>query len=164
MQATKKGITRGITICAAILAKKFLKWHWTEVSTVPTATERSLTADALFAALPGQAISPATGPIRFPNDFGKSKKKCIKNGEKGKYIAFFQAFTNTHAPVEVLREKYEEASPRKELSAYPLPRGLTAFPMMSSNIWRNSMKERTCGWNWAFKPSMNGRQTDQQGP
>lgn len=28
---------------------------------------------------------------------------------EGKYIAYFQAFTNTHAPVEVLREKYEAA-------------------------------------------------------
>lgn len=27
----------------------------------------------------------------------------------GQYIAYFQAFTNTHAPVEVLREKYETA-------------------------------------------------------
>lgn len=27
--------------------------------------------------------------------------------KNGKYIAFFQAFTNTHAPVSVLREKYE---------------------------------------------------------
>ena len=26
---------------------------------------------------------------------------------EGQYIAYFQAFTNTHAPVEVLREKYE---------------------------------------------------------
>ena len=26
---------------------------------------------------------------------------------EGKYIAYFQAFTNTHAPVEVLKEKYE---------------------------------------------------------
>ena len=29
--------------------------------------------------------------------------------QDGKYIAYFQAFTNTHAPVEVLREKYEAA-------------------------------------------------------
>ena len=26
---------------------------------------------------------------------------------EGQYIAYFQAFTNTHAPVEVLKEKYE---------------------------------------------------------
>jgi hypothetical protein len=29
---------------------------------------------------------------------------------EGKYIAYFQAFTNTHAPVEVLKEKYEPTS------------------------------------------------------
>ncbi|MCT8977510.1 TIGR01212 family radical SAM protein [Clostridium sp. CX1] len=28
---------------------------------------------------------------------------------EGKYIAYFQAYTNTYAPVEVLRQKYEEA-------------------------------------------------------
>ncbi len=26
-----------------------------------------------------------------------------------KYIAYFQAYTNTYAPVNILREKYEEA-------------------------------------------------------
>ena len=38
---------------------------------------------------------------------------CVKIVEKkiksGKYIAYFQAFTNTYAPVEILRQKYEEA-------------------------------------------------------
>ena len=29
--------------------------------------------------------------------------------KSGKYIAYFQAFTNTYAPVEILRQKYEEA-------------------------------------------------------
>ena len=29
--------------------------------------------------------------------------------ENGKYIAYFQAFTNTYAPVEILRAKYSEA-------------------------------------------------------
>lgn len=39
--------------------------------------------------------------------FEKIKKKMHKKWKEGKYIAYFQAFTNTHAPVEVLREKYE---------------------------------------------------------
>ena len=46
-----------------------------------------------------------------------SKTSQIENGKKrvkkkikdGKYIAYFQAFTNTYAPVETLRQKYEEA-------------------------------------------------------
>ena len=37
------------------------------------------------------------------------KKKVEKKIKSGKYIAYFQAFTNTYAPVEILRQKYEEA-------------------------------------------------------
>lgn len=32
-----------------------------------------------------------------------------KKIKSGKYIAYFQAFTNTYAPVEILRAKYSEA-------------------------------------------------------
>ena len=32
-----------------------------------------------------------------------------KKWKKGKYIAYFQAYTNTYAPVDILRKKYEEA-------------------------------------------------------
>ena len=49
-------------------------------------------------------------------DFAESKEMSIteqiESGKKiksGKYIAYFQAFTNTYAPVEMLRQKYEEA-------------------------------------------------------
>ncbi len=37
------------------------------------------------------------------------KKRVEKKIKSGKYIAYFQAFTNTYAPIEVLREKYFEA-------------------------------------------------------
>lgn len=37
------------------------------------------------------------------------KKRVEKKIKNGKYIAYFQAFTNTYAPIEVLREKYYEA-------------------------------------------------------
>ena len=37
------------------------------------------------------------------------KKRVAKKVKSGKYIAYFQAFTNTYAPVEVLRRKFEEA-------------------------------------------------------
>ncbi|KGM97155.1 hypothetical protein Z968_04630 [Clostridium novyi A str. 4552] len=37
-------------------------------------------------------------------------KEMMKNKwKKGKYIAYFQAYTNTYAPIEKLRRKYEEA-------------------------------------------------------
>ena len=40
----------------------------------------------------------------------ESGKKIVEKKIKiGKYIAYFQAFTNTYAPVEILRAKYSEA-------------------------------------------------------
>lgn len=41
--------------------------------------------------------------------FEDIKKIMREKWKNGKYIAYFQAYTNTYAPVEVLREKYEEA-------------------------------------------------------
>ena len=41
--------------------------------------------------------------------FEDIKTMMAKKWKTGKYIAYFQAYTNTYAPVEVLREKYEEA-------------------------------------------------------
>lgn len=40
---------------------------------------------------------------------GKGKKRLAAKITDGKYIAYFQAFTNTYAPVEELRKKYMEA-------------------------------------------------------
>ncbi|MFL6518355.1 MAG: TIGR01212 family radical SAM protein [Bacillus sp. (in: firmicutes)] len=39
--------------------------------------------------------------------FNEIKEKMHTKWKDGKYMAYFQAFTNTHAPVDVLREKYE---------------------------------------------------------
>lgn len=38
-----------------------------------------------------------------------AKKWVEKKNRSGKYIAYFQSFTNTYAPAEILREKYLEA-------------------------------------------------------
>ncbi|MED4401271.1 TIGR01212 family radical SAM protein [Metabacillus fastidiosus] len=39
--------------------------------------------------------------------FNDIKEKMHKKWKDGKYMAYFQAYTNTHAPVHILREKYE---------------------------------------------------------
>lgn len=58
---------------------------------------------------------------RGAGDFAGDRKKSIteqfedikqmmnKKWKCGKYIAYFQAYTNTYAPIKVLREKYQEA-------------------------------------------------------
>lgn len=42
--------------------------------------------------------------------FYEIKDKMHKKWKDGKYIVYFQAYTNTHAPVEVLREKFESVA------------------------------------------------------
>lgn len=39
----------------------------------------------------------------------QAKKRVENKCKSGKYIAYFQSFTNTYAPVEVLRQRYLEA-------------------------------------------------------
>lgn len=39
--------------------------------------------------------------------FSKIKERMHEKWKNGKYIAYFQAFSNTYAPVEVLKEKFE---------------------------------------------------------
>ena len=41
--------------------------------------------------------------------FQDVKTMMAKKWKSGKYIAYFQAYTNTYAPVDVLQKKYEEA-------------------------------------------------------
>ncbi|MBN1040536.1 TIGR01212 family radical SAM protein [Clostridium botulinum] len=43
------------------------------------------------------------------NQFNNVKTMMANKWKSGKYIAYFQAYTNTYAPVEELRQKYEEA-------------------------------------------------------
>lgn len=45
----------------------------------------------------------------IPVQFEKIKVKMHEKWKTGKYIAFFQAYTNTHAPLPVLKEKFEAA-------------------------------------------------------
>lgn len=47
--------------------------------------------------------------FKIHKQFEDIKKIMKEKWNRGKYIAYFQAYTNTYAPVDILREKYEEA-------------------------------------------------------
>lgn len=55
----------------------------------------------------GDFAPPAILPIS--EQFYQSRALLDNKWKSGKYIAYFQAFSNTYAPVDVLRKKYEEA-------------------------------------------------------
>ena len=59
----------------------------------------------------GDRVLPITKQFRDVKDMMQKKWK------DGKYIAYFQAYTNTYAPVEVLREKYDEALKEEDVVA-----------------------------------------------
>lgn len=45
----------------------------------------------------------------------KAKARVEHKNRNGKYIAYFQSFTNTYAPVEILRQRFEEAMAPEEI-------------------------------------------------
>lgn len=47
----------------------------------------------------------------------KAKERVAGKIKEGKYIAYFQAFTNTYAPVSRLRELYDEAMKQEDIVA-----------------------------------------------
>lgn len=52
----------------------------------------------------------AEGPCRdIPTQLERAKARVAEKNRGGKYIAYFQAFTNTYAPVEKLRKLYFDA-------------------------------------------------------
>lgn len=55
--------------------------------------------------------------LSITNQIEEGKKRVAKKISTGKYIAYFQAFTNTYAPVSILKEKFYEAINHKDIVA-----------------------------------------------
>lgn len=53
--------------------------------------------------------------ISIHNQFEDIKEMMKSKWKKGKYIAYFQAYTNTYAPIEILRKRYYEALKEKDV-------------------------------------------------
>ena len=63
----------------------------------------------LFCSESGSGDYAGSRTLSIGKQFCDVKEMMNKKWKEGKYIAYFQAFTNTYAPVEELREKYNEA-------------------------------------------------------
>ena len=55
------------------------------------------------------------GPSPIAVQLERAKMRVNRKNKDGKYIAYFQAFTNTYAPVEQLRKLYQEAMAPEEI-------------------------------------------------
>ena len=66
------------------------------------------TGGCIFCSGAGSGEFAATG-TSIPAQLEQAKQLVAQKNKSGKYIAYFQSFTNTYAPVPVLRQRYLEA-------------------------------------------------------
>lgn len=77
--------------------------------TCPNRDGKAGTRGCIFCSKGGSGDFAESREMSVTEQIESGKKKVEKKIKSGKYIAYFQAFTNTYAPVEILRQKYEEA-------------------------------------------------------
>ena len=67
------------------------------------------TRGCIFCSKGGSGDFAESSTLSVTEQIESGKQRVSKKIKSGKYIAYFQAFTNTYAPVEMLAEKYCEA-------------------------------------------------------
>lgn len=77
--------------------------------TCPNRDGKIDTRGCIFCSKGGSGDFAESREMSITSQIENGKKRVKKKVKDGKYIAYFQAFTNTYAPVEILRQKYEEA-------------------------------------------------------
>ena len=77
--------------------------------TCPNRDGKIDTRGCIFCSKGGSGDFAQNRDLSITEQIESGKKIVEKKIKSGKYIAYFQAFTNTYAPVEILRAKYSEA-------------------------------------------------------
>ena len=81
--------------------------------TCPNRDGKLGTEGCIFCTGSGEFAEGGSEPIALQLE--RAKKRVISKNKGGKYIAYFQAFTNTYAPPERLRKLYYEAIAPEEI-------------------------------------------------
>lgn len=85
--------------------------------TCPNRDGKIDTRGCIFCSKGGSGDFAQNRNLSITEQIESGKKIVEKKIKSGKYIAYFQAFTNTYAPVEILRAKYSEAINRPDIVA-----------------------------------------------
>lgn len=75
------------------------------------------TRGCIFCSAGGSGDFAESAYLSITEQIEQGKKRVKNKIKSGKYIAYFQAYTNTYAPIEVLREKFYEAINHKDIVA-----------------------------------------------
>ena len=85
--------------------------------TCPNRDGRVAKGGCTFCSARGSGYYAGSIILSITEQFEDRKKMMEKKWKDGKYIAYFQAYTNTYAPVEELKRKYEEALAQENVVA-----------------------------------------------
>ena len=77
--------------------------------TCPNRDGKIDTRGCIFCSKGGSGDFAQNRDLSITEQIESGKKRVEKKIKSGKYIAYFQAFNNTYAPIEILRAKYSEA-------------------------------------------------------
>ena len=75
------------------------------------------TRGCIFCSAGGSGDFAASRFLSITSQIDVAKQHVASKNPSGRYIAYFQAFTNTYAPVSILREKYLEAARHPDIVA-----------------------------------------------
>ena len=93
------------------------------------------TRGCIFCSSRGSGDFAPERSLSIPEQLISAKARVEKKCKDGKYMAYFQAFTNTYAPVDRLRRVFTEAIEPEEVVGLPLPPVPTACPRRFSPFW-----------------------------
>ncbi len=92
-----------------IFGQKVLKLSLNGNFTCPNRDGTIGTKGCIFCGEKGSGEFAAPAKLSISDQIQQQKKFLSKKWTANKYIAYFQSFTNTYAPVEQLKQKYKEA-------------------------------------------------------
>lgn len=75
------------------------------------------TRGCIFCSKGGSGDFARSSSMTITQQIESGKSLVADKIKNGKYIAYFQAFTNTYAPVEILKSKFEEAINHRDIIA-----------------------------------------------
>lgn len=75
------------------------------------------TRGCIFCSKGGSGDFAESSSLSITEQIENGKKRVEKKIKSEKYIAYFQAFTNTYAPIEILKEKFYEAINHQDIVA-----------------------------------------------
>lgn len=73
------------------------------------------TGGCIFCSESGSGDFAGQRRLSIPQQIEQQKQRISKKWPDAKYIAYFQAFTSTYAPVEILRSKYTQALEQRDI-------------------------------------------------